>query len=443
MRRSLLSRSGALVARALTLIGAVIGVLAGVAGAASLPVGWAPGGVPSRPSSQELADKQHMPAWCGPNSVLLFRVRGSGEEYPHEGYTDALGGWTANAGRALIARGYNVRDMQAIYSAPAVPFSVRPSTWEHYRSVATQEAPLVEGQLVRAYNRCKHRLVLLAGYSQGNIILREVVPHLFPALLRQIRGIDLVADPTADKRSDGHLADAGQWPMRATNEGLDTVSGRAVHGGYFRQTRYPSNVASVTHQYCVPYDVVCDASGYNLSPPNLIAEGPRHRSYPFAAIGTAAGQSLPDLSTPPPPRYRWACKPGENFSIGPGYFVTHSPWRIAMTYKTQLAIWRALPDGEFNTPHGGSSVPDTLCRVAASVIDDALVSWGETTTNDIVLPNDQVKGYLPGPRLGRFSCSGTTQHPTHTNFEITHESCVDRSGRFGFVGVKFMISGSP
>jgi len=139
----------------------------------------------------------------------------------------------------------------------------------------------------------------------------------------------------------------------------------------------------------------------------------------------------------------WACKPGENFSIEPGYFVTHSPWRIAMSHNTQLAIWRALPDGEFGTPHGGSSVPDTRCRVAASVVDDALVSWGETTTNDIVLPNEQVNGYVPGPRLGRFSCSGTTQHPTHTNFEITHESCVDRSGRFGFVGVKFVISGSP
>jgi hypothetical protein len=164
---------------------------------------------------------------------------------------------------------------------------------------------------------------------------------------------------------------------------------------------------------------------------------------PLALLITLAAVVTPAIAQASLPRLRWACKPGENFSIEPGYFLTHGLWRIAMSHKTQLSIWRALPDGEFNTAHGGTSVSGTLCRVAASVVDDALVSWGKTTTNHVVLPDEEVTGYIPGPQLGRFYCSGTTNHPKHTNFEITHESCIHPSGGFGFVRVTFTISGSP
>lgn len=269
-----------------------IGVwLPAAAAAKTDPAGWAPGGNPLKPTQQDTADNQHMPGNCASNSVLLFRVRGSGESYG----TDQLGHWAYAAGKAAIARGYNVREMQAIYSAPGVPFSLRPSTWEHYRTVDSREYQAVEGQIVRAYNRCRQRQILLAGYSSGGIIIRELVPHLPPATLRQIRRIDVVADPTEDKHSDRSLSDSSPWPARLTSEGLDTWSGRTVHNGHFKQTKYPKTVAGQTHQYCVPFDVVCDASAYNMSPANLAGEPRRHRSYPFSGIGTIAGNSLRNL----------------------------------------------------------------------------------------------------------------------------------------------------
>jgi hypothetical protein len=150
--------------------------------------------------------------------------------------------------------------------------------------------------LVRAYNRCKQRSILIAGYSQGNIVLREIVPYLPPALRRQIRRIDLIADPTADSRVDANLGDTGPAPMRLTNEGLDTTAGRAIHSGHFHQTKYPNDMALRVHQYCVPFDVVCDTSAFNLNPANLVGEVARHGHYPWERIGAEAATSLPDLA---------------------------------------------------------------------------------------------------------------------------------------------------
>jgi hypothetical protein len=364
--------------------------------AASVPPGWAPGGTPSHPTGQQTADKMHMPAYCGTNSVLLFRVRGSGEGYG----SDRLGAWTANAGRALIDRGYNVRDMQAIYSAPAVPFSVKPTTWVHYRTVATREAPGVEGQLVRAYNRCKQRLILIAGYSQGSIVLREIVPHLSLALSRQIRRIDLIADPTEDKRSDGILSDRGPKPMRLTSEGLDTAAGRAIHNGHFRQTAYLKVVAGVTHQYCVPYDVVCDASGYNLTPGNLAGEGARHRSYPFAAIGTAAGNSLPSAAT----GFNWCGNHRDGFLLSDERFAVDGPIAIAMSHATAASIARRLGPTEDGTPETASQVP---CETAFSVAQVAANAWLKWPANS-GWAGVHTQGYGPGLYLGRFRCTGAT-----------------------------------
>ena len=167
-----------------------------------LPAGWAAGGDPAHPNTQVDADTAGMAAGkCGANSLLLFRVRGSGEKYK----TDRLGSWAGRAGARAIELGWNVRDMQAIYFAADLPIQ----SWERvvtapgavmddfarYRNDAVKSAAAVRKQLTNAHDRCPQRRILVAGYSQGNIVLRWMFAALPLTVRNQIVSTDLVADP--------------------------------------------------------------------------------------------------------------------------------------------------------------------------------------------------------------------------------------------------------
>jgi hypothetical protein len=375
----------------------------------------------------------------------LLGIRGSGE---HSGLGRTLSSLTSELRKRVPGAHSEAINYPAVDVNP-----LNPKYNSDYIDSVTRGTDALEARIVAFANgACATRSRLfLVGYSQGAEVVDDVLATLPSRLSRLVDGVVLFGDPRFNSAQELPV-DVGTF-----NHSLDGVAPYQFHpptGTFGTLVSYTAAEAPVIRSYCANHDQICNYSspaalaGCAVSCAHFhymqlrVTTGGRAPTYTQAGAAFLVSRLHSPLA-PSPSGYRWACKPGENFSIGPGYFVTHSPWRIAMSHKTQLAIWRALPDGEFSTPHGGSSVPDTLCRVAASVVDDALVSWGETTTNDIVLPNEQVKGYVPGPRLGRFPCSGTTQHPTHTNFEITHESCVDRSGLFGFVGVKFVISGSP
>jgi len=265
-----------------------------------------------------------MPADCGENTALLFRLRGTDEDYG----TDKLGAWAYYAGKTLIKAGWRVRDMQAIYPTPKLPplwqlglkialaivrKKVAPALdavedVKQYRDLATTWAPAVQRQLEEAARRCRQRRILLAGYSYGNIIMRYVLPRLEPDVRKQIASVDLVSDPTADGRVDStlrhpsNLADA-----RLTDAGIDTVGARTawtfatVGLKSFRQTPYPKDVASRVYQYCAEGDLVCDFrfSGNPLA--DIFSQGAIHKSYGFSAIGVFAARRVGSPPQPSPP----------------------------------------------------------------------------------------------------------------------------------------------
>lgn len=264
---------------------------------ARLRPGWATGGRPGAPGLQVAADIQQMPADCGVNAALLFRVRGSAEDFG----TDALGIWAYAAGQRLIVRGWRVRDMQAIYAAPRIPFSAlllgRVDELKRFRDTATQAAPRVKAQLVAAYERCPQRRIVIAGYSLGNIVLRYVVPTLPERIRRQIVSVDLVADPTADRTVDGGLRHPSHLDGRLTDAGIDTIGGRSLWRMVpprifsFHQRAYPSDLSSRVAQYCAHTDLVCDFS--LPSPATLRTQGLTHRGYAFGVIGVRAANLAP------------------------------------------------------------------------------------------------------------------------------------------------------
>jgi hypothetical protein len=67
-------------------------------------------------------------------------------------------------------------------------------------------------------------------------------------------------------------------------------------------TSYPDDLAPRVHQYCVPFDVVCDTNQDTVSLGNLLGEGARRGHYPWVQIGALAAMSLPDLTQPPLPK---------------------------------------------------------------------------------------------------------------------------------------------
>jgi hypothetical protein len=269
----------------------------------TLKSGWAPEGNIYNPRDQERADAAHIhdAGECAPNSVLLFRVRGSGEQPG----SDFLGAWTASAGNALITGGWRVRDLQADYPAPALPLpqiaialiSRNPfavlgalASLKSYRDAVTRTWPSVRDMLVNAYNRCPQRTIAVSGYSLGGIVLRYVIPNLPARVRAKIARIDLIADPTEQGSVDAAIVHQGPFSARRTDEGIDTWAARKPNL-FFRQTPYPPDVARLAYQYCVPYDVVCETNPINLSLIPL-GESGRHRSYDVAGIGRAAGASV-------------------------------------------------------------------------------------------------------------------------------------------------------
>jgi hypothetical protein len=265
-----------------------------------LPAGWARGGSASSPGSQVAADTS-----CVANSVLLFSARGSGDVYGGSLAHNKIGAWTQGAGIELIHEGWNVRDLQAIYPAPPVPSftelakatlvggtAAAALIVKDYRDAATHSWEAVKSELDAAHNRCPTRPIFLAGYSQGAILLRYVVPHLSPSLLAKIESVDLIADPTEQRVVDGGLQHPASLDARLTNRGIDTFAGEILNAGSFQQTAYPSSLQRRVFQYCVEGDFVCDLSRANLSPSNALNEGGIHASYAFEATGIAAGKRL-------------------------------------------------------------------------------------------------------------------------------------------------------
>jgi hypothetical protein len=259
-----------------------------------IPAGWAPGGTPRSPASQIIADRNHMPAGCGENAALLFRVRGSGESWG----TDRLGRWTSAAGATLIRNGWQVRDMQAIYSAPDVPpISVAvfaPSSLRRYRDTASREWVTVRDHLQEAHTRCPKRRILVAGYSQGALILRYVIRKLSNSARARIAAVYLVGDPTADQNVDRGLQHPPSIDGLLTDQGVDTYGGRHLWFGLgFWQAAYPSDISSRVYQICDRDDLICNfnsrhAQGIFRRRNSTLA----HTSYPFSAYGVHAANRL-------------------------------------------------------------------------------------------------------------------------------------------------------
>jgi hypothetical protein len=271
---------------------------------AYLAPGSAPGGQRSVPESQITADIANISQSCSDNSVLIFSFRGSGAHY---GKVSGAGAdnmikWAEAAKRGLIARGYRVRELQAIYPALPVPgvFFSRPSTWFRYRDsiLATQNA--VRETLTQAYLRCPQRKIVIGAYSSGAILAGRVIPPILAGrvirglprgAISQIKSVDLIADPSALRAVDTFM----QKP-----KGLDGRS--TLMGAYTRwvgSRAYPTILQPRMAIYCRVPDAVCNWKSTAVI--DLALQIRNHSLYQWTKIGERAARQLPVRQPPPPP----------------------------------------------------------------------------------------------------------------------------------------------
>jgi hypothetical protein len=267
--------------------------------------------------------------------VLLFSARGSGDVYGGNLAHNKVGVWTQGAGIKLISEGWNVRDLQAIYPGPPVPSFPKVANAallggptavaliaKNYRDAASNSWQSASAELAAAYARCPGRPILLAGYSQGAILLRYIVPRLPAKILAKIASVDLIADPTEQRAVDSQLQHPTNLDGRLTDQGIDTFSGLILNAGSFRQTAYPAGLRGHVYQYCVSGDFVCDLSRSNLTVANAANEGKIHASYAFETVGIAAGKRIGSYSSGIQPQPAASSTPqvlrmaGANYAVG-------------------------------------------------------------------------------------------------------------------------------
>lgn len=368
------SRKGRLV-RALKSALTATAILCGVSAASGATPGWAPGGDPKIANSQYTADAKSAATSteCGSNAIVLFRVRGSGESYGG----DSLGFWTYVAGTKLTKTGWRVRDLQARYTAPAVPVARALAhlayrdlagvyfTARSYRDAASRQWPGVRNDLVAVARRCPARKIAIAGYSQGGIVLRYVMPRLPADVQKQIVSIDLVADPTADASVDGSMTvRAGDSDSRRTQQGIDTFGAKGVNP-WFHQTGYPSALTRRTVIYCMRNDLVCDARPATVSSPNNWLNVVRiHTGYSWGAIGAAAAKRI---GSAPAPAITY---PGASGSSAAAPGASASP--AAPSTPAPAPTWSETTGGAANTwtnytNAGGTQGPTIAARATVQI----------------------------------------------------------------------------
>lgn len=263
---------------------AIAALLLGPAGGVvAAPAGYATGGVGTRPLSQYEADKTYRAECQGTNSLLVFRVRGSGERYGE----DALKKWASTIGTYAVRQGWRVRFLQGIYPAPGTEEIRSVDTASRYLRDSLAFASGTAKLISAAHARCPARKILIGGYSSGNIVLRYALNALAPEVRRQIVGVDLVADPTADRRVDGPLAHPAALAGRLTKYGAFTRILRVRAPSYVPRFS-GANIA----QFCIEDDLVCDATANVASIMTRFRPFNLHGDYAWPAIGLRSARRL-------------------------------------------------------------------------------------------------------------------------------------------------------
>ena len=282
---------------------------------------------------------------CG--HVFVLGARGSGQDQEgvwnradsnFDGGT-GLGPQVYTATKAVIEKVANPRVVvrQAlVYPALDVPKSLRPSSWQNFLAGfgpgVEKTIDILNARLIL----CPNERIVLAGYSQGAMVMHRVVLRLAERgrinILNRISGVILIAD--GDRLNhDNHVryGSAGELFRGVAHEFLPV-------GAINR--KFPANMASRIHSVCNARDIVCDHWPGNVAIiPTAISNHLKYTNgVPVLRAGAAvAAETLrhPIITLATSARTGIVTEPPYTFHINrPG--LVSAPANIALNWESQI-----------------------------------------------------------------------------------------------------------
>ncbi len=223
-----------------------------------------------------------------PNDVLVIGVRGSGSGPVRDDMTGPFMAGFANK----LGDGWDVRTKDVDYPHLPVPFveglpqlkrATDAALWTaevmglgvQYAKSAWDSAPGAKRQILDWADDCPTSPIVIVGYSQGNVVLRRVIPDLPESVRKRILQVTLLADPTLDagtKKNPGPDANLkyvsdGQTGIAALIRHLSLKQQAYLSVATLRNAHkmgddiaqpYPADIAPRVRSVCYGNDIVCN-----------------------------------------------------------------------------------------------------------------------------------------------------------------------------------------
>jgi virginiamycin B lyase len=170
---------------------------------------------------------------------------------------------------------YNSTDVRTLLSAPKTYFS-------DLKAGVTWTVKYLKGQA----SACPQQAIILAGYSQGAMVMHKVLHQLAPGILARVRAAVLIADGYR-LQTDTEVAGFGSAPIGTSGIAEERANG-FCHISQCSFAPFDASTGARVVSVCNANDIVCDPHHGHL------AEGiPIHLGY----AGTAPVKNAADLAT--------------------------------------------------------------------------------------------------------------------------------------------------
>jgi hypothetical protein len=214
-------------------------------------------------------------ATCTP--ILFIGVRGSGEPA-------GLGTTIQDTYNNFVASETQSTSLYVLpYAASPVPVINRGASVSAFINSVNAGKVMLVNYLNTQVAQCPTQKIVVAGYSQGGLVVVEAMRTLSVATMNHVAGIALLGEPAFDPQFAGNVG---------TYSKNDSGIVSTFTSIYKSQSYLPATVSGKSKSYCLAYDPVCNYSIVSLT--NCLWSGANctHNLYVQKGYTRQAGQFL-------------------------------------------------------------------------------------------------------------------------------------------------------
>jgi hypothetical protein len=210
-------------------------------------------------------------------AVLFVGVRGSGE-------ATGLGPSVQNTYDVFKSKTTKSVTVHALpYTAAPVPIINKGASISAFVNSVNSGKTMLVDYLTAQSKQCPSQDIVLAGFSQGALVVNQAMRTLPVSILERVDGLALIADPAFDPKFAGNVGTYSK-----NDEGIVST----FTSVYKTQNYLPATVSGKAKAYCLAYDPVCNYSVVSLT--NCAWSGKKctHNLYIAKGYTRQAGEHL-------------------------------------------------------------------------------------------------------------------------------------------------------